>query len=229
MMLLLLAAAATLTAGAAYAETWERTITVTGTAAEVLESDVLIIELGVETQAGTAVAALAENSALMEDVFEALREAGLSDDDMRTSQLELYPVYDYGDEYEDEPVMIGYTAVNTVNVSTEMLDSAGAIIDKAVEAGANRIDYVSFGLSPERASEARDRLIEAAVLDARAKADLALEPLGYGIIGVKSVDLDEGGGGWPAFAMAESRSVPVVPGGSEVSARAHVVFLIAKT
>lgn len=225
-VLLLLAVASALTAGAAYAETWERTVSVTGTASAVLDPDILTIELGVETQASTAMAALAENSALMEDVFEALREAGLSDGEASTSRLEVYPVYDYE---QDNPVMIGYMAVNTVSVSTEMLDAAGAIIDGAVKAGANRVDYVSFGLSPERMGEARDQLIEAAVLDARAKADLALEPLGYGVIGVKSVDLDEGGGGWPALAMADSRSAPIVPGGSEVSARAYIVFLIART
>ena len=225
-VLLLLAVASALTAGAAYAETWERTVSVTGTASAVLDPDILTIELGVETQASTAMAALAENSALMEDVFEALREAGLSDGEASTSRLEVYPVYDYE---QDDPVMIGYMAVNTVSVSTEMLDAAGTIIDGAVKAGANRVDYVSFGLSPERMGEARDQLIEAAVLDARAKADLALEPLGYGVIGVKSVDLDEGGGGWPALAMADSRSAPIVPGGSEVSARAYIVFLIART
>lgn len=225
-VLLLLAVASALTAGAAYAETWERTVSVTGTASAVLDPDILTIELGVETQASTAMAALAKNSALMEDVFEALREAGLSDGEASTSRLEVYPVYDYE---QDDPVMIGYMAVNTVSVSTEMLDAAGTIIDGAVKAGANRVDYVSFGLSPERMGEARDQLIEAAVLDARAKADLALEPLGYGVIGVKSVDLDEGGGGWPALAMADSRSAPIVPGGSEVSARAYIVFLIART
>lgn len=225
-VLLLLAVASALTAGAAYAETWERTVSVTGTASAVLDPDILTIELGVETQASTAMAALAENSALMEDVFEALREAGLSDGEASTSRLEVYPVYDYE---QDDPVMIGYMAVNTVSVSTEMLDAAGTIIDGAIKAGANRVDYVSFGLSPERMGEARDQLIGAAVLDARAKADLALEPLGYGVIGVKSVDLDEGGGGWPALAMADSRSAPIVPGGSEVSARAYIVFLIART
>ena len=225
-VLLLLAVASALTTSAAYAETWERTISVTGTASAVLDPDILTIELGVETQASTAMAALAENSALMEDVFEALREAELSDGDASTSRLEVYPVYDYE---QDDPVLIGYMAVNTVSVNTDMLDAAGAIIDGVVKAGANRVDYVSFGLSPERMGEARDQLIESAVLDARAKADLALEPLGYGVIGVKSVNLDEGGGGWPVLAMAESRSVPIVPGGSEVSARAHIVFLMAKT
>lgn len=233
-VLLLVVAAAALAGvlgGQVHADIRERTVSVTGSASETLEPDTLRVEIGVETQAGTASDALAENSALMAGVFEALRVAGLPDDDVSTSQLQIYPAYDYG---QDRPVLLGYRAVNSVSVSTQMLGSAAAIIDGAVGAGANRVDSVSFGLSPGREAEARDRLVESAILDARARADLALEPLGYAVIGVKSVDLDErawGGPAWdgPALAMADSyRSAPIAPGGAEVSVRAHVVFLMAR-
>lgn len=225
-LLLLAAAAAAGLAGEAHADVRERTLSVTGAASQTLEPDVLYAGIGVETRADTASAALAENSELMAGVLEALRAAGLADGDVSTSKLEIYPAYDYGD---DGPVLLGYDAVNSIRVATPMLGAAADIIDGAVGAGANRVDSVSFGLSPEREAEARDRLIGAAVLDARAKADLALEPLGYGVIGVKSVDLDDDAGGWPVYARVQQFSdTPIVPGGADVSVRAHVVFLAAR-
>ena len=224
LLALVLAASA---AGAAHADARERTISVTGSASESLEPDTLAVEIGVETEAGAASDALAQNSALMSGVLEALRAAGLAEGDVSTSWLSIYPAYDYGG---DRAVLTGYRAVNSVSVSTQMLGSAAAIIDGAVAAGANRVDSVRFGLSPEREAEARERLVEEAVLDARARADLALGPLGYAVIGVKSVALDERPWEGPAVAMADSfRSVPVAPGGAEVSVTARVVFLMART
>ena len=224
--LLALAVLAASAAGAAHADIRERTVSVTGSASEVLEPDMLAVEIGVETQAGSASDALAENSALMSGVLEALREAGLPEGDVSTSRLSMHPVYDYGG---DVPVLTGYRAVNSASIGTKMVGSAAAVIDGAVGAGANRVDRVSFGLSPEREAEARERLVESAVLDARARADAALGPLGYGVIGVKSVGLGERPQEWPAYAMADSiRSVPVAPGGVEVSVTAHIVFLMAR-
>lgn len=224
MKLLILAAVVALAAaGSAHAEPRERTISVTGSATAVLEPDVLSIELGVETQASAALAALEQNSRLVSSVFAALRDAGLPDGDVSTGRLSIYPVYDYG----ERQVLLGYRVFNQISISTSMLDSAAAIVDGAVGAGANRVDSVSFGLSPERASEARDALTESAVQDARSRADLALEPLGYRVIGVKSVDLDGDRG--PAFALAdEARSAAIAAPGSEASVSVRAVFLMAR-
>lgn len=226
MKLLVLAAAAALAAaGSAHAEAGERTVSVTGAASVSLPPDVLSISLGVETQAPTALSALAENSERMAAVFAALRQAGLPDGDSATGHLSIYPVYDYGERQE----LVGYRVSNQIDISTAMLGSAAALVDGAVEAGANRVDSVSFGLSAERAAEARAGLVESAVLDARARADMALEPLGYRVVGVKSVDLGDVPWAGPAFAMADSlRSAPISAPDSEMSVSARVVFLMAR-
>ena len=55
----------------------------------------------------------------------------------------------------------------------------------------NRVDRVAFGLSPEVRERLKDEMIEAAVLDARSKAERALAPLGHVISGVRQVNLSE--------------------------------------
>ena len=44
------------------------------------------------------------------------------------------------------------------------------VIDRAVASGANRVDNVSFTLSPEKHEQIKDELIEKAILNAKAKA-----------------------------------------------------------
>ena len=84
----------------------------------------------------------------------------------------------------------------------------------------------------------KNQLLENAVIDAKAKAELALGPIDQQIIGVKSVSLSEFGMPYPqpmfraemAFAtsdsMAFSGPTPVFSSEQDVSTSAHVVFLI---
>ena len=87
--------------------------------------------------------------------------------------------------------LVGYKVSNIVNVKTEKLDSVAAIIDGAVSAGVNRVDSVFFSLSPEVTSKLKDDLLEKAILNAKSKAEIALSPLNYKIIGVKEISLSE--------------------------------------
>jgi uncharacterized protein YggE len=123
---------------------------------------------------------------------------------------------------------------NTITVETTKLDLAANIIDGAVTAGANRVDNVSFTLSPEKHLQLKDELIEKAILHAKTKAEKALAPLDYSIIGVKAVSLSEFGIiPPPMFNMAFDQSMeksfastPVFSSDQEVNTTANVVFLI---
>jgi uncharacterized protein YggE len=118
------------------------------------------------------------------------------------------------------------------------LDLAADIIDGAVTAGANRVDNVSFTLSPEKHLQLKDELIEQAIMNAKTKAENALAPLDYSITGVKAISLSEFGmipPLMPMFNMAfdesmersfASSSTPVFSSDQDVSTTANVVFLI---
>ncbi len=209
------------------------TISVTGMASSSVEPDLLVIRFGVEVQEETARGALESNSALMGDVIDSIKSAGVTEGELATSRFSIHPAYGRYDEQTGQSPMVGYRVTNTVTVSTDRLDAAAGIIDGGVAAGANRVDGVSFVLSPERQSQVRDGLIAAAVLDARAKADKALAPLDLDIIGVESIVLLGHGApppqhrsyGYEAMA-ADAKSVSVFSSGQDVTAAASVVFLI---
>jgi len=215
----------------------EKTISVTGMATTSVKPDQLNINFGVETQEKIAIGALDSNSIQMNNVISAIKQAGISESEIGTSSLNIYPVYE---SYEDKLTgrwsqeIVGYQVSNIVTVQTGKLDSAANVIDNAVNSGVNRVDSVYFSLASSTQQKLKDDLLEKAIINAKNRAEKALTPLDYQIIGVKYVSLDEfvipyvtpmykGA----AMDMAESRgSTPVFSSDQEINTSVQVVFII---
>ena len=215
----------------------EKVISVTGTAISSVEPDLVNISFGVEIQEKTAIDALTANSELMSKVIASIKQVGITDSEISTSQFNIYPVYESYQEKETgiyTQKLVGYKVSNIVNVKTEKLDSVAAIIDSAVSAGVNRVDSVFFSLSPEVYSKLKDDLLEKAILNAKSKAEKALSPLDYKIIGVKEISLSEFSMPYPtpmydmAYGAMEKSAAPtpIFSSDQDVSTSANVVFLI---
>lgn len=215
----------------------EKVISVIGTATTSVEPDLLMITFGMETQEKTAKEALSKNSAAMVSVVDAIKSLGIPENELSTSRLSIYPVYDsYRDpkteRYTQE--LIGYRVTNTITVETSQMDKAADIIDGAVSSGANRVDNVAFTLSPQKQLDVKDDLLGKAVINAKKKAENALAPLNHKIIGVKAISLSEFGMPPPmpvyASAMDEGASfkssTPVFSSDQDISTTASVIFLI---
>lgn len=216
----------------------EKTISVTGTAMTSVDPDLLNVQFGVEVQKETAKEAFDANSQQMNAIVDAIKSIGITEDEISTSQLTIYPVYE---SYQDKVTgvykqkLIGYSVSNIIRVETKNLSLASDIIDSAVQAGANRVDTVYFTLSPQRQMQVSDDLLAEAIKNAESKAEKALAPLDYQIIGVKHVSLSDFGYPPPVpyykaydsmGAMAESARAPVFSSDQDVSASASVVFII---
>ena len=219
----------------------EKTISVTGTATTSVDPDLLNIQFGVETQAKTASEAIDANNDAMNKVVDAIKRLGITDDEIRTSSFNIYPIYDSivdpktGVYVRSE--LTGYRVSNILSVKTEKLTIGGDIIDAAVQAGANRVDNVYFSLSPEKQLVVQDDLIGKAVLNAKSKAEKALDPLGQKIIGVKLVSLSDFGNPPPpiyyGYAQADGgiagkASAPIFQSEQDITTTANVIFLIGE-
>lgn len=216
----------------------EKTISVTGTATTSVDPDLLVVQFGVEVQKTTAKEALDANSQLMNAVVDAIRAAGITDNEINTAQLSIYPVYESYQEKETgiyRQKLVGYAVSNIIRVETKNLSLASDIIDGAVSAGANRVDSVYYTLSPQRQMQVSDNLLSEAIINAKSKAEKALAPLDYQIIGVKHVSLTDFGyppppipyykGAFDAVAESSIRT-PVFSSDQDVSTTASVIFII---
>ncbi len=214
----------------------EKTLSVTGQATTFVDPDRLNVNFGIEVQKATAKSALEENSSKMNEVIDAIKSTGISEDEISTTQFSIYPVYESYQEKETgiyRQRLTGYSVSNIIQVKTSKLELASDIIDSAVKVGVNRVDSVSFSLSEKKQQQISDDLLSEAISNAKSKAEKALAPLNYRVIGVKHVSLSDTGYYPPPMpqyvamdaAVAKS-ATPIFSSDQQVSATASVVFLI---
>lgn len=214
----------------------QNTTSVTGTATAMVSPDLLVIQLGVDTESKSAQDAVAQNALAMNATATALEKLGITSDEIGTANFQIQPDYNNTGPYppynQYKSELVGYKVSNTLLVKTSNLGIAGSLLDAAVSSGANRVDSVSFELSPLKQQSVQNSLIDEAILDAQSKAQKALTPLGQKIEGVKSVSLSVPMmPGMPLYSanklgLASEAPTPIFAANQEITTSVDVVFLI---
>jgi uncharacterized protein YggE len=175
------------------------------------------IEIGVVTQAPTAQAASAQNATQLKSVLDQLKNVLGPKADIRTTGYSLSPNYQYP-RAGGQAVLTGYTARNTVQVTTEDLAGLGRLIDLAAQTGANNIQQLQFTVKDEGPTRAQ-ALAEAAK-QARASAEAMAAALGLKLGKVISVEQGTPQVIRPMMQMARvaAESTPIQEGNIQVHA-----------
>jgi hypothetical protein len=126
------------------------------------------ILVNVQTRGLTAAAAAADNAQRTKAVLDALAKLGLPKEQLSTEGYTVYPEMAY-DRNGGTPRVTGYVVTNTVKAETKQPAQVGAMVDAALNAGANMINSLSFYASS--IEEPRRQAIATAVANARADAD----------------------------------------------------------
>jgi uncharacterized protein YggE len=190
--------------------------------------DQVRIDIGVVSQGKTAQAAAAANATLFAEVMAALKKVVGTTGEIQTVGYAVNPDYRYPRE-GGTPTIAGYTATNTVRVTTSKVDQAGEIIDAAGSKGANTMRGIHFEVKDERGLRAR--ALREATQNARANAEAMAAGLGLKIVRVQRIE-DTGA---PVvrpmqMEMMQARAMnadaapptPVAPGEIEVEARVAI-------
>lgn len=151
-------------------------------------ADQIEVSFSIVTDGKTPEEALTANQTKVESVLRALKAIGFEGADVRTANFSIYP--QYGQPQRDgaiAPQIVGYQVANSVNVKTKKMEAGGKIIQAAVNAGANRVESVSFGLS---APKGRDEAINAATAKARKDAATLAAAAGVKLGAVRRIRLD---------------------------------------
>lgn len=144
--------------------------------------DLARIGLAVETRGTSAEQAVEENARLAGALVEALKDFGLSEDEIKTGSYRLYSYREWFDGRPEGESVLTYQAINEVIVSTSRLDEVGELIDRAVKAGANNINFINFEL--ENSQELQLQALKLATEQAELKADAIAESAGEKISGL---------------------------------------------
>jgi uncharacterized protein len=213
-------------------------ISVSGTGTVSAMPDQGQISFTVREMDALAANAVSRQAAIMDKVLAALEAGGISKEDITTSGYSLNPVYNYtdGKEYYYPPPtsneIIGYEAVQSIQVTVNDLPRIGSVLDKIVQAGVKQIDYITFSFKDATYANLRAEAYKKAVGDARGQADAIVGATGGFIIGIASMSTNYWGPiyaeGRPASGGAVTTTIttPVVPSGSiTVTANVNIVYL----
>lgn len=194
-------------------------LTVSASGHSTREPDLAVFRAGVTTQAATARQALATNSAAMNKAIAALKQAGIADKDIQTSNLSVNPTYG------EHQTVTGYQASNSVMVRQRQLADYGTVIDTLVAAGANQVSGPNFELADSQ--PALDEARTQAIAEARSRAQLYAKAAGLKVARILSIS--ESGGYAPSgeifvSAMRKAAAAPVQPGELDLTANVTVQF-----
>jgi uncharacterized protein len=228
----------------------DSTLFVIGNAQTMVNPDKVTLSLSVETTNTTANTALNANSEAMNKALNALKVAGVPENETSTSFFSISPNYNLTnqqegqDQYFPPPIesrdIISYTVTNSITVDSYNLLNISQWIDTAVQAGVNDVSSIYFSLSDERSESIKNDLLKQAVTNAKSKADIAATALGLNVIGVKSINIESVSGFPPsppqpflaqeaagaAVAPAAGPPTPIIAGEQQVTSIVDITFLI---
>jgi uncharacterized protein YggE len=158
-------------------------IMVTGTGSVSIEPDMAIVSLGVTKQEKTARQALDANTRAMADILAAMKEAGIEESDMQTSNFSIQPQYFYpksNSNDDQRPRIDGYIVRNSLTIRIGDLTAIGDVLDASVSLGVNDGGNLVFtNDDPKTAiSEARAKAMKDAIEKARTLTNAAGVELG---------------------------------------------------
>ena len=205
-----------------------RSLNVSGTGEVTLKPDIAYINIGVHTEKPTASEATMQNSADAKAVIDALKAAGIKDDDIQTTNFSIYQ-RDVNDPTTGEKLSTVYAVDNTVYVTVRDLTKLGVVLDATVKAGANSVNNIQFDLADK--TKALSDARAAAVKAAKTEADELAAAAGVTLGNVQTINYNENTPG-PIFygksvgLAAADASVPISSGTLQISVNVTITYEI---
>ena len=203
-------------------------IVVVGEGRVTVAPDYAQIASGVTTRGKTVKEASDANSKTMAAIIKALQDAGIAQNDIQTSRFSVQPVY-VPQEPRTEPKLAGYSVSNQVRAKIRQIDKLGEILDRLITAGATDVGNIEFLVSDP--SKALDQAREAAIADARRKAEVYARAAGIRLGQVEWITEASGFGPVPlrgqGASAARAAAVPIATGEDALEVTVTVGFTIA--
>lgn len=203
-----------------------RTFSAEGTVEIDTTPDIATFSAAVVTDGGQDVAALQEkNTEKMNAVNAFLKEQGIENKDLKTTQYSLNPRYSYptcSGGVCPPATIVGYTLTQTLQVKVRELGKLSTLLSGVVEQGANSVTDIRFVVDDDTAAknEARKEAIAKAEEKAKSIAQAAGFRLGEVVNVYESADtppLPYEGGMGGGLDMAKSAVAPTIEPGTQTA------------
>ena len=150
------------------------TVSVSGRAEVTMQPDTASFQISASSVEETTDEARIKTSEMINTAVSILMNSfGITEDDLATSYISASPEYQWID---DEKVLVGQRATQTVDAKTKNLDSIGSIYEELMKIDGITVSDVTLD-KKDKSEEYREARMEA-VKDAYAKAEAYLEAAG---------------------------------------------------
>lgn len=226
------------------------TISVTGKGETYAIPDVATFSFAVTENAVTVTDAQTKATTKVNTALKTVRDAGVTDKDIKTTSYNINPRYDYqagvcptvattdGTSYPCRPgknVLTGYDVSQSIQVKIRDLNKAGALFSSIGALGAQNVSGLNFSIDDPDSVKAQARSL--AIADARSKAKELAEKLGVSLVRITSFfDSSDQPGPIPyamgmmnsdAAAPKSTLAVPEVPAGqNKVTSNVTITYEI---
>jgi uncharacterized protein YggE len=205
---------------------FKRTVSVSATGTVSGEPDIARISTGVVSEAETARDAVARNTAVMKKVVDGLKAGGIAAKDIQTTSFNVEPRYQHANDGRP-PSIIGYRALNQVQIVARDLAKLGEVLDQAVTLGANQLGGIHFEVST--AETLQDEARKQAMANARRRAQLyataAAAELGEVLTIAEEVHMGPPRP-MPMARAAMAEAVPIERGTQTLEVKIHVTWAL---
>lgn len=185
------------------------TIVISGSGKEAYKPDLAEVSVSVITKEKDSGTAQSKNDEKMAKIIVYLKDAGVKEEDIKTTSYNLYPEYRQGKEVlplssgtssSGAPARYDYPNPNTFEIIGYTLDQSlvfkireiakvGAVIGGLSDKGISQISGVNFSLSDEKLEELKTKAKEKAV--AKAKKELEATKILYGFRKAKLLSISD--------------------------------------
>jgi len=158
------------------------TISVSAEGTAEIAPDMAVVTLTVMREAKTARQALDDNTQAMTQVLDAMKDAGVAEKDLQTSNFNIQPRWIYPPQQNNEvsePRIVAYQVSNALSVRIRDLNKLGEILDTSVTLGVNQGGQIEF--TNDDPSEAISSARKNAVKNAMKKAQEMTEAAGVAL------------------------------------------------
>lgn len=161
------------------------TINVNGSGVATTQPDVADARFGVESINANASEAVSENTTKMKVVMDAIKTLGIEDKNIQTVEYSMWVEQVYDPERGVPTGEMRYHITNQVNVKLYDISLVGQLLENVLEAGANTVGGITFGVDDPTALQSQAR--EQALKQARARAEELAAGLGVKVGKVRQV------------------------------------------
>jgi uncharacterized protein YggE len=204
-------------------------LAVEGAGTSQAKPDQATVVVGVSTADKNAQQAQHKNAAQSSAVQSAIINLGIPENCVRTENYNFAPSYDNKNGSSNN--ITGYNVENNVCITINDISLTGKVIDTALSHGANQVSSLDFNVRDITA--ARNQALQAAIRDARSKADAIAASLDRQIIGIKTISENTSYAPLRSNRLMLSKAVdmtsatPVQAGLMDFSANVHIEFILS--